>query len=75
MLRRRAGTRADRGHDGQGDIDLAAEHVVHLGGVVEENTMRTALEAAGFTEIEISNYSQYSFVVAVLITARRGSTS
>ena len=50
-------------------------HETSLGGVVEENTMRTALEAAGFTEIEISNYSQYSFVVAVLITARRGSTS
>ena len=49
-------------------------HETSLGGVVEETSIRTGLEAAGFTEIEISNYSQYSFVVAALITARRDST-
>ena len=42
-----------------------------LGGVVEEVTIQRALETAGFTEIKITKHSQYSFVIAVSITARR----
>ena len=46
-------------------------HITSLGGVVKEYTMRSALETAGFVEIEIRNHSQFSFVAAVIITARR----
>ena len=46
-------------------------HITSLGGVVKEYTMRSALKTAGFVEIEIQNHSQFSFVAAVIITARR----
>jgi len=46
-------------------------HTTSLGGVVEEDKMRSALEAAGFVEIKIKNHSQFSVVVAVMITAQR----
>jgi SAM-dependent methyltransferase len=46
-------------------------HTTSLGGVVDEDKMRSALEAAGFVEIKIKNHSQFSVVVAVMITAQR----
>ena len=46
-------------------------HTTSLGGVVEEDKMRSALEAAGFVEIKIKNHSQFSVVVSVMITAQR----
>ena len=46
-------------------------HTTSLGGVVDEDKMRSALEAAGVVEIKIKNHSQFSVVVAVMITAQR----
>ena len=46
-------------------------HTTSLGGVVDENKMRSALETAGFVEIKIKNHAQFSVVVAVMITAQR----
>ena len=46
-------------------------HTTSLGGIVDEDKMRSALEAAGFVEIKITNHSQFSVVVAVMITAQR----
>ena len=46
-------------------------HTTSLGGIVDEDKMRSALEAAGFVEIKINNHSQFSVVVAVMITAQR----
>ena len=46
-------------------------HTTSLGGVVDEDKMRSALEAAVFVEININNHSQFSVVVAVMITAQR----
>ena len=46
-------------------------YTTSLGGVVDEDKMRSALEAAGFVEIKIKNHSQFSVVVAVMITAQR----
>ena len=46
-------------------------HTTSLGGIVDEDKMRSALEAAGFVEIKIKNHFQFSVVVAVMITAQR----
>ena len=46
-------------------------HTTSLGGVINEDKMRSALEAAGFIEIKIKNHIQFSVVIAVMITAQR----
>ena len=48
-------------------------HTTSLGGVVEEETILTALRAVGFTEIKIRGHSRFSLVFAVSISARRSS--